>query len=99
GTRAYGYDAAGNQILSVDRDGRAVRVAYDALNRPVSENWYADVGSSASLQTYSYVYDEGSRLLGAGDSQAYATYDYDGLDRMRNEEWSGLGTPLHLYHD
>jgi YD repeat-containing protein len=70
----------------VDRDGRATRVAYDALNRPVDESWYADANATSPLHTYSYVYDKGSRLLGAGDSTVYATYDYDALDRMRNED-------------
>jgi RHS repeat-associated protein len=83
---AYTYDAAGNCIQTVKHDGQAIRYAYDPSGQLVEEKsgegeavkyGYGAGGNRASYQrngqTTKYRYDEGDRLLSAGNE----TFAYD----------------------
>jgi RHS repeat-associated protein len=86
--------------LAVDRNGRATVYVPDELGRVTFERWYASQADAEAgtgqLHEYAYVYDEGGRLLEAGDGDFDYDYLYDDLDRVTDEQVSGLGTPIYL---
>ena len=87
-TRSYDYDAVGELILSIDRNGRQRTYNYDALNRETAENWLDANGNN--LRTFSYTYDAVGHLLDTNDPDSHYTYTYDLVDRLTSV--NNLGT-------
>ena len=49
-TRSYFHDGAGNVTRRIDRNGRAIQLVYDDLDRVTSEQW-RDAGGDAQRCT------------------------------------------------
>ncbi len=73
--RTFSYDARGNLVRKIDRNGRVIDYAFDALSRQTTETWYDDVEDADAEQnvrkTYVTTYDEAGRVVTIGDG------DYD----------------------
>ncbi len=74
-TRSFSYDSRGNLVRKVDRNGRVIDYAFDALSRQTTETWYDDVTDADAQQnvrkTYATEYDAAGRVAAVGDG------DYD----------------------
>lgn len=85
GNRSYVYDAAGNVTQETDARGIMTERAYDALNRPISENFPLTMSGLGKLMEYDQPDSEtgcaGSfpigRLTRIGDVEGLTTYCYD----------------------
>ena len=91
GTHAFGYDSAGNLRSRSWPNARAVNLSYDALDRPLLE----DYGSGVQI---AYQYDIGSggigRLVGMGDPAGSTGWAYDAWGRVLNKVRSNSGRSL-----
>jgi RHS repeat-associated protein len=63
----YKYDAAGNLVQTVDRDGHTINRFYDNLGQETSEQW---MNGSSVAKTISFAYDLDGNLLSASDNTA-----------------------------
>ena len=79
-SRTYRYDAVDNLIGATDRNGRQRSFVYDQLDRRTAENWLDATG--ATIRTFTYQYDVGSRLSAAFDPASRYSYSYDAMDRL-----------------
>jgi len=79
-TRTFSYDARGNLVRKVDRNGRVIDYAFDALSRQTSESWYDNLTDADAQQnvrkTYSTEYDPASRVAAVGDGDYDFEYTY-----------------------
>ncbi len=93
GTTTRVYDDAGNVTQILNPRGQTITYAYDALNRPTSENYTAQPGTEVQ-----YFYDTctngKTRLCSVRkQSEATTTYLYDPLGRVSAEgKTIGLGS-------
>jgi RHS repeat-associated protein len=76
GSRFYTYDAVGNRVKAIDRNGRTRSFQYDELNRIVEETW---VGGG---KTFAFGYDAVGNLLSESDGATAHSYVYDALNRL-----------------
>ena len=79
----------GNQISSVDRNGREINYTYDKLNRNTTEVWLDEAGNP--IRTFDFEYDAASQLLNAADPDSAYSYEYDEDGRVTSVD--NAGTP------
>jgi RHS repeat-associated protein len=91
-TRTYSYDAVGDLIQTIDRNGRKRTYDYDALNRQTGEHWLDASGND--IRTFNYGYDAVGHLLTTNDPDSKYTYTYDAVDRVTSvDNLSTAGVP------
>lgn len=79
--RVYGYDGEGNQVETIDRNGRRREFEYDYAGRLQSERWFA-AATDELVETVSFTYDILGNTLVASDSNSKYLYSYDALNRL-----------------
>jgi RHS repeat-associated protein len=96
----YGYDANGNMVRELEANGAVTDYSFDALNREIGEDWYANTteesgGSGDASNVVSYTYDLDSEIITAGDDNSSYTYSYNSLGQETSVESSvsGLNGP------
>jgi YD repeat-containing protein len=72
--RTFTYDAVGNLVGRIDRNGRATEFLYDALNRRVGEKW---LDGGTTIRHLQFVYDAAGQMVSAFDPDSYYHYTYD----------------------
>jgi YD repeat-containing protein len=91
-TRTRAYDAVGNQVEFVDRNGRKTAYGYDTLNRQTTEKWLD--GTNTAIKTFTSVYDAVGHLLISTNPDSKYTYAYDAVDRVTSIDNTGtVGVP------
>ena len=78
--RVFDYDAEGNQIERIDRNGRRIESVYDESDRLLQELWFSASGDL--VDTIEFTYDARGNQLTATDSDSALTFDYDELNRL-----------------
>ncbi len=73
GVRHFEYDADGNLVRSIDRNGREIRRTYDGNNLQTSESWL--VGNSI-VHTLTMDYDAGGRKRSSTEGSVTNTWNY-----------------------
>ena len=73
------YDAAGNVVQKIDKDGRVTKFVYDPLNRQVEEDWMS--GTTITHATHTY-FDAAGQVVGVSDPAASYQYSYDADGRV-----------------
>ena len=82
----------GNQIASVDRNGREINYSFDKLNRNTAEVWLDEAGNP--IRTFDFEYDAASQLLNAADPDSAYSYEYDEDGRVTSIDNAGTeGVP------
>jgi RHS repeat-associated protein len=95
-TRSHSYDAVGNEIERVDRNGRKTVYQYDGLNRKTGETWIGANGQG--LRATSYAYDAVDNLVGAIDPDAQYIYTYDAINQITSTSNTGTtGVPAVVF--
>jgi RHS repeat-associated protein len=84
GSRFYTYDAVGNRVKAIDRNGRTRSFQYDELNRIVEETW---IGGG---KTFAFGYDAVGNLLSESDGVTAHSYVYDALNRLTADTTGNL---------
>jgi RHS repeat-associated protein len=74
-TEQYSYDANGNRVRSIDRNGRATLYAYDSRGLQTS----VQLADGSAL---SYAYDANGNLVSAADAKGTTLLQYDAADRL-----------------
>ncbi|WP_337175299.1 putative Ig domain-containing protein [Paludisphaera sp.] len=87
---ARGYDAMGNVVEIIDRNGRRREFSHDHAGRTTEERWH-DAGTDALVRSMTWRYDTLGNLLEAGDPDSHYTYTYDTLNRVTAVD--NAGTP------
>jgi RHS repeat-associated protein len=80
--RTFSYDAGGNVVEKVDRNGRVSVYEYDGLARMIAERWMVGLSVDRTLE---FEYDAGGNLLSASDPAAEYGYNYDRAGRVEDE--------------
>ncbi|MCG1025143.1 kelch repeat-containing protein [Dehalobacter sp.] len=89
-TESYTYDADGNMLTRVDRNGNITTYTYDAHGRLLSQ-----VSGSQSI---TFTYDGNSNQLTMVDGTGTTTRTYDELNRTKSKTVpGGVGTLTFLY--
>jgi YD repeat-containing protein len=97
-TATCAYDADGNLVQSIDRDGQETDYTYDALGRQTAELWINSSGTASRTIATGY-YSDGlvESVTDSGDANGQYvdyTYTYDAIGRLSTVASSGpTGTP------
>ena len=99
--RLFYYDASGNIITKLDRNGRITTWTFDQLNRPTSETWYADFNSwSQHKKSKQFVttYNRSGKMSSVddGDNKFMFTYGLFGNEIKQIQRLSGLNKPVEF---
>lgn len=86
----YGYDATGNRIELIDRNGRRREFDFDHAGRQTAERWY-DEDDGSLARTMVWKYDALGNLLEAIDPDSHYKYSYDKSNRVTSVD--NAGTP------
>lgn len=78
--RVFDYDAEGNQIERIDRNGRRIESTYDQTDRLLEERWFSATGER--VDTAVFTYDERGNQVSATDSDSRLLFEYDELNRL-----------------
>ena len=66
----YAYDADGNLVQSIDRDGQEIDYTYDALNRETAEEW---ISGGSAFRTIATNYYGNGLVASVTDTRRHAT--------------------------
>jgi RHS repeat-associated protein len=93
------YDGASKFLRFTDRKGQVSGATYDNANRLKVLGFGASVGNPTAYQsTLTYSYDAGNRVTDIVDSLNGTLHrDYDGLDRLVQEQQPPRGTVSYTY--
>ena len=95
-SRRHRYDAAGNRIETVDRNGRKRTFDYDAQNRMVAESWHDPI-TDAVIVTNSLSYDLMGRITELRSPEAVILVSYLRETDRAVQEWITYpGLPVRL---
>jgi YD repeat-containing protein len=78
-TRYFAYDAVGNLVGKIDRNGRETEFLYDNLHRRIEETW---LDGQTVVRTIEYEWDAANQLLSVDDADADYEYAYNQLGQV-----------------
>lgn len=88
--RAFAYDAEGNQIEMIDRNGRRREFEYDDSGRLLTETWFS-ADTNESVETIQFSYDAVGNMLTASNANSRYRHTYDELNRLTSVDNNPLG--------
>ncbi len=78
----YAYDAVGNLVEEIDRNGRRRTYDYDYLGNLTSEIWFNATDDTTVLREIAFTYDTAGNMLSAADPDAEYAFTYDTMNRL-----------------
>ena len=93
-TETCAYDANGNLITKVLRDGKVNRITYNALGSVVTDNIYANASATTPLSAKSYTYYPTGAVKSVTEYGTTMSYTYDERGNVLTET---TGTTVNSY--